>query len=494
MQPYQSQWHAFLWSLPFAAAIQDTDGRVVSANRAFLALVDRPWSAVRDQPYWWLLGLPGPTYGCAESEHSEDWARAEVEIGSATYAEYCLATRDKTGVPFWGHLLVDSTREKLEQKRLSLSMRALTLTNRSGQALLYADSEADLIERFCTLMADPPEFGIAWIGLCDDADCTTLSLQCVQGEKASLEASLSLARDAADPAERAFWEAVIEQGQMVVAGSTQPGETEGPWPEALIGFRTGGALALPIRVQGRRLGILGVQLPDGANLDAEVIRLFRELAADLGYGISSRRTQVAYERSREELQDALEGTVRAVSRLVEERDPYTAGHQRRVAELALALGRELGMDADRLQGLELGAEIHDLGKVKVPTDILNKPGRLSDTEMSLIREHTLTGDAIVVDQPFPWPIADMVRHHHERLDGSGYPDGLSGEAISLEARILAVADVVEAMTSHRPYRPSLGLETALGQIEADRGTMLDARVVDACLALFREGRFAFSAA
>lgn len=493
MELHKTQWHAFLWSLPFPAYIHDGDNALVSANAAFLALVGQEWSAVQGQPYWAVLGLSGPVTGCTESMPGGKWSRTEAPIGAASYAIYCAPLQTTSEAIYGGHLLVDVTREGHEGERLRLTMRALSLTDLANQAQLYAESEADLLKRFCTLITDPDAFGIGWIALCDDADCTTLTLQCIQGEEAAAKAGQTLARDAADQGERAFLEAVLGQGQMVVSGSSQPGETEGPWPEVLVGYPAGKSLAVPILVQGRRVGVLGLQVPEETALDAEVVRLFKELTSDLGLGLSSQRSQVAYKQAREDLETALVGTVHAVGRLVEERDPYTAGHQRRVAELAMALGRALGLDSERLRGLDMGAQIHDLGKVKVPTDILNKPGRLSDTEMTLVREHALTGAAIVGDQPFPWPIADMVRHHHERLDGSGYPDGLSGEAISLEARILAVADIVEAMTSHRPYRPGLGLETALAQIEADRGTKLDVLVVDHCLALFREGRFAFSA-
>jgi len=174
------------------------------------------------------------------------------------------------------------------------------------------------------------------------------------------------------------------------------------------------------------------------------------------------------------------------------RDPYTAGHQRRVGQLAAAIARELGLPEDTMRGIELAASIHDLGKISVPAEILSKPTKLTAIEFMLLKNHAQAGFDIIKDIKFPWPIATMVLQHHERQDGSGYPQGLKGEQILLESRILAVADVVEAMASHRPYREALGIDSALQEIQRGRGTLYDAAVVDACLRLFAEKRFTFS--
>jgi putative nucleotidyltransferase with HDIG domain len=193
----------------------------------------------------------------------------------------------------------------------------------------------------------------------------------------------------------------------------------------------------------------------------------------------------------EKLRRSLEGTIGAIGATMESRDPYTAGHQRRVAELAAAMALEMGLPAQVVEGVHFGALIHDLGKIQVPAEILSKPSRLSKLEFELIKSHAQTGYDIVKEIEFPWPIAEMVYQHHERLDGSGYPQGLKGDEITLEARILSVADVVEAMSSHRPYRPGLGLDAALEEIGEQRGKGLDADAVDACTRLFRDKRFAF---
>ncbi len=202
----------------------------------------------------------------------------------------------------------------------------------------------------------------------------------------------------------------------------------------------------------------------------------------------SARKQAEEERSQfaDQLQRSLLQAIRAIALTIEKRDPYTAGHQERVADLAVRIGRVLEMDEDNLEGIKLGAMIHDIGKISIPAEILSRPGVLEQELLGIIKTHPRSGYEIISGIEFPWRLADVVLQHHERMDGSGYPDGLKGEDILLEARILAVADVVEAMASHRPYRPGLGIEKALEEIELGRGTLYDPDVVDACLKVFSD--------
>jgi putative two-component system response regulator len=188
-------------------------------------------------------------------------------------------------------------------------------------------------------------------------------------------------------------------------------------------------------------------------------------------------------RNADRFQSAMEGFVQAISLAVEMRDPYTAGHQDRVADLACSIAREMGLAEDRIYGLQMASVIHDLGKITIPGEILCKPGRLSGPEYEMIKTHVKSGYDILKKIDFPWPLADIVLQHHERLDGSGYPFGLSGEQILMEARILAASDVFETIGSHRPYRPSLGMKKAIGELSDNRGRLYDPDVVDACLSL-----------
>ena len=186
------------------------------------------------------------------------------------------------------------------------------------------------------------------------------------------------------------------------------------------------------------------------------------------------------------LNKAILGVIQVLSATTEKRDPYTAGHQRRVADLAWAIGQEMGLRVARLEGLRLAGTIHDIGKIAIPAEILSKPTRMTEIEYSLIQCHSQVGYDILQNIDFSWPIGEMILQHHERMDGSGYPNRLKGDEILLESRILAVSDVVEAMASHRPYRPALGIEAALKEVEAGKGALYDPAVVAAGLKLFRE--------
>lgn len=189
------------------------------------------------------------------------------------------------------------------------------------------------------------------------------------------------------------------------------------------------------------------------------------------------------------IRGALADTAAALANAVESADPYTSGHMSRVAHFSVEVGREMGLSSSDLEGLHLGATLHDVGKIAIPIMILNKPGRLTDVEMALVRTHAERGARIIKDIDFPWPIYEMVLQHHERLDGSGYPEGLSKGDICLEARIIAVADVLESMSSHRPYRPALPVTMAIEELLDGKGKRYDADVVDVCLDLIERQVF-----
>jgi putative nucleotidyltransferase with HDIG domain len=214
-------------------------------------------------------------------------------------------------------------------------------------------------------------------------------------------------------------------------------------------------------------------------------RLLKEVATNVAPYIESANQYANIKQRHSELQQALDGVIHAVSLVVETRDPYTAGHQRRVAELARAIAREMGLPEWQVTGVYIAGLLHDVGKVAVPAEILSKPGKITQHEFSIISNHCRVGYEILERIDFPWPVTKAILQHHERMDGSGYPDHLTGEEIVIEARILGVADVVEAMSSHRPYRPALGLDKALQEISQASGVLYDSKVVHACLRLLR---------
>jgi HD-GYP domain-containing protein (c-di-GMP phosphodiesterase class II) len=204
-----------------------------------------------------------------------------------------------------------------------------------------------------------------------------------------------------------------------------------------------------------------------------------------------RRVKQALARSHDRLRRNMGAIIHAISTTIEKRDPYTAGHQRRVTKLCRAIATHMDFDWERIQGLRMAAAIHDLGKINVPSAILNKPGPISEHELAIIQMHPYTAYEILKDIQFPWPLAETIYQHHERLDGSGYPRQLKGEEILLEARILAVADVVESIASFRPYRPELGLEAALAEVESNKGVLYDPSVVEICIELIKRHGFDF---
>jgi PAS domain S-box-containing protein/putative nucleotidyltransferase with HDIG domain len=196
-------------------------------------------------------------------------------------------------------------------------------------------------------------------------------------------------------------------------------------------------------------------------------------------------------QSQEKLKKTIDATLDTISKLIEAKDPYTAGHQQRVSQLATAIAKELSLSQDKIEGIRIASLIHDIGKIGIPTEILSKPTKLSDIEFSLIKNHSQIGYDILKSIDFSYPVANIALQHHEKLDGSGYPNHLKGDEVLLEARIIGVADVVEAISSHRPYRPALGIDKALEEISQNRGILYDPEVVDACLKLFKEKEFKF---
>ena len=204
-----------------------------------------------------------------------------------------------------------------------------------------------------------------------------------------------------------------------------------------------------------------------------------------------KHVQAELEQSLQNLKKGMDSTIQAIAMTVEKRDPYTSGHQMRVAALTRAIAEKIGLAEDQIEGAYMAASLHDIGKIALPAEILSKPIQLSDIEISLIQAHAQAGYDILKGIEFPWPIADIIIQHHERMDGSGYPQGLAGDSISIEARIIGVCDVVETMSSHRPYRPSMGIGRALEEITRNSGPLYDADVVTACLKVFTEQNFEF---
>lgn len=389
----------------------------------------------------------------------------------------------------------DITERRRAEKELRKLNRALQTLSRCNLALIGAKEETTLLEGICRVLVDVGGYAMVWVGYAEEDEARTIRPVASSGRVEGYLGAIPLTwRESCS----CPFGSAVRSGEPFAAPDLRPIEDPSAWRTEALSRGYAACLALPLRLDDRVVGILAVFDSEPEAFTKDETRLLLELAGDLSFGISTLRTR--FERDRVVRQQASHGervhkvavdTIQAIATMVEMRDPYTAGHQRRVAQLAVAIARELVLSGEQIEGIRFGALIHDIGKMYVPAEFLNRPGRLTDLEMQVIKTHPEAGYSIVKDIDFPWPVAQMIHQHHEALDGSGYPLGLKGDEIVAEARILAVADAVESMVSHRPYRPSRGLEVALAEIERLRGTHYDTTAADACLALFHEGRFAF---
>ncbi|HYH17420.1 MAG TPA: HD domain-containing phosphohydrolase [Azospirillum sp.] len=427
--------------------------------------------------------VPGTAWMLAVRIHANelyyDSNRLVLSVGGTAVGLTLLGTLGMFLVlrPLTGRMLVhadDLARQLDEQRRtvaaLSRLQRTLKTLSGGNQALIHATAEPDLLDEMCRIVVEVGGYPQAWVALVEEG---TVRLAAQRGDGVLPEA------------EAAALGGPIRAGLMLHREdrAADPALAALPGVEAPRGLLL---LPLPDR-DGAPLGAIAIHGRDAAGFDMEERALLSEMAGDLAYGIVTLRTRIRWQADEERLERALEKTIQAVAATVEIRDPSTAGHQRRVAELAAGIARALGLADDRVKGVYVAGIIHDIGKVAVPAEIFSRPGRLNALEFELVKEHPTAGADIIGGVEFPWPVAAAIAQHHERLDGSGYPAGLSGDAIRLEARILAVADVVEAMTAHRPYRPALSVAEALAEIRAHRGTLYDAAVVDACIRVLENG-------
>lgn len=389
------------------------------------------------------------------------------------------------------------TERKQGERALTRANRALRTLSACSEALTHAASEPELLNAVCRLAVESGGYCMASVRYAQQDAAKTVRVVAYHGSEDGYLESRSIT-----------W-ADSEQGRgptgtAIRTGSTQVNQNMltnpymAPWRDAALARGFQSSIAMPLPGPSGTFGALTLYASECDAFDEDEVKLLEKLADNLAFGITTLRTRIERDRMaythqhhEEILRKSLEESIQAIADTLEMRDPYTAGHQKCVAKLAVAIATDLALPDDEVHGIHLAASIHDLGKINVPAEILSKPRQLSDIEFMLIKTHAQAGYDILKGIEFPWPIANFVLQHHERLDGSGYPQGLKGEQILLGSRIIAVSDVLEAMASHRPYRPSLGIEVALNEIRAGRGKLYDPAVVDACLTLFREQRFAF---
>jgi PAS domain S-box-containing protein/putative nucleotidyltransferase with HDIG domain len=384
-----------------------------------------------------------------------------------------------------------------EQKHnLKITNWALQAYADAAMALAHAHSPAGLIQDICEAITRESIFVLAWVGYAEEGPEKPVQIVGAAGPALHYLDDLQISWSEEKAMGRGPTGTAIRNNAVVVIEDSEEEEIYKPWREKARKEGIRSTLNAPFIADGNRRGVLAVYASEPHAFGPVVTKAFADLAAELGYGLNAlhraeelEAERLQREKAQKELTGALSAMIGSISTAFEMRDAYTAGHQGQVAAIAYAIGKEMGWDEDRLQALRMAALVHDIGKISIPAEILTKSTTLNAQEWKLIKEHPEMGYKILKDIPFHWPIGEAVRQHHERLDGSGYPRGLKGNAILPGARILAVADIVDSMASERPYRSALGIEIALTEIEKQAGTLLDAEVVRICLSLFREKGF-----
>ena len=485
----------------------DQQMRVRFANDAALALLGRQRRTMLGQT-WSEMGfaadpMPEVTSQVCEVLAGAAPANGEAEFDFPVGRRRCgFNVRRISAIPDCGAgamvTLVDLTALLDARDDARRNARVLRAAVGALQAMASAQTEQQLCEGVCRALVDTAGFRAAWIGAVPEVPSDPVGLIAHAGEGFEAFATAVVTWDDS-PTGRGPTGTAIRTGSTSIVENTQVDATCAPWSDIVAQYGASRVVVIPMRWAARVRGVLWLSSDPVDGQAGEETTVLELIAAEIGRAIAAWDARERYEEAEGGRQDALARidhtlmqTVAALSSAVEARDPYTSGHQKSVAELSIAIARRLGWSAARIRALDIAAQLHDIGKIAVPADLLTKPSRLSAAERSLIEEHAARGAEILGGIAFGAPIAQIVRQHHERLDGSGYPDRLTGDEILPEARIIGIADTVEAMCSHRPYRAGLGIEAALAELEAMRGTAFDADVVDACRWLFQEGGFSWS--
>jgi putative nucleotidyltransferase with HDIG domain/PAS domain S-box-containing protein len=495
LQSAAEKWRTTFDAIGDAVCLLDEKHRILQCNQAMVDLLEKPFTEIIGQTCCKLVhGMNHPIEGCPFVRLRQSRGRETLTFpqGDRWLRVMADPILNENGAIIGSvHIIADITDSQQATQKIRDLNALLKAIKEIDEVLLRVKSEPDLYQQTCKLLLEVPYVRFTWIGLVQP-ESFDLKIVAHAGYEEGYLTSMRVTYDDTEFGRGPSGEAIRTRKPVIIRDmETDP--RSAPWrgEAKKRGYRSN--IGLPLIYQQEIVGVLKVYSEQPDAFGAEEIEFLNQVAGDIAVGIKSLRLEQELVQGVIKLQIMIHQTVATMGSIVETRDPYTAGHQQGVAHLAGAIATEMGLDADRLQGLRVAGLLHDIGKMLVPSEILSKPGRLSEIEFSLIKVHSQVGADILGKIDFPWPVAKTVLQHHERLNGSGYPQGLKEPDIILEARILAVADVVEAMASYRPYRPALGIEAALEEITKNKGTLYDAEVVEACVKLFTEKEFRFEA-
>jgi len=387
------------------------------------------------------------------------------------------------------NVLEDITERKQMIEDLKKLYSMQTVLRSINQVMLKTETELEIYQQVPSLLKEMEFIKFVWIGLIEKGNFEVKPIVHSGVEKDYLS-SIRITWDNSKYGKGPTGTA-IKTGQPCVIGDIKNDPRYEPWRNETLKSKYSSSIAIPLKQYIEVLGVLNIYSDKKEAFGHEEIKFLEEVCGDIAIGINNIRLKEKLVQNLKDIRRLFEQEIETIALLCESRDPYTAGHQRRVTQLSCAIAKEMDFPEKQIEGIHASGLLHDIGKIYIPIDILNRPGRLNNIEIDLIRTHSKVGYDILKTVNFPWPVAQIVLQHHERQDGSGYPQGLSSEEILIEARILAVADVIEAMSSHRPYRPALGIDTALEEISKNSGILYDPKVVDVCLKLFKGKNFKF---
>jgi PAS domain S-box-containing protein len=482
----------------------DLEGRFLEVNDRFCELVGYDPDEMRaltfpeithpDDVAEDLAWLERIRRGDADTYHAEK--RYIAKSGESIWAEITVTlARDPNGKPDYTVLVVqDIGQRKSAEDALGRSARALRALSSVNESLVRATCESALLKDVCEAIVANQGYALAWVGYAGTDPARTVVPVAQAGPQAGLLKDLHVSWEAGPLGNGAIGRSIRQREAVVVRGMPAD-ESMTPWGDIVRIWGLGSVVSLPlVGSDGLAYGAVAIYSQDVDSFHDDEVALLLNMAEDLSYGIEALRSRHLREEAESDLlqantrlQAVLKSITSTMGRVVEARDPYTQGHQQGVASIAVMIAEEMGLPKDDREAIEIGALVHDLGKLGVPAEILTKPGVLSHAEFAIIKCHPQIGYDILKGIDFGVPVADIVLQHHERMDGSGYPNGLSGDDIPVTSRVLAVADTVEAMASHRPYRPALGLKAAVDEIK-DHPEKYDPRVAAACVRLYEANR------